>query len=53
MDIGRPHRIIEVYPTLLPVPGPLEPLFPAPEPLPSLEPAAPGEPEPVDPMDPP
>ena len=52
MDIGRPQRIIEVYPTLLPVPGPLEPLPPPSDPEPALEPLAPGEPaDPADPME--
>jgi hypothetical protein len=56
MDIGRPQRIIEIEPALLPVPGPGEPLFPtAPSPEPLSEPAAPdvspapAEPVPADP----
>ena len=44
MDIGRPQRIIEVYPTMLPVPGPLEPLPPAPEPVPDMKPTEPADP---------
>lgn len=51
MNIGRPKRIIEVQPTSLPLPEPIEPPGPR-EPLPETLPTPDPAPAPVEPSSP-